>query len=74
MPISQNPLLERADSDCNRFLIPEDFTFQQFQGVMRKRLMLPETKSLYIFFMDNRINQNGTNEFLTDRQIDEEII
>ncbi|CDW88108.1 gamma-aminobutyric acid receptor-associated 2 [Stylonychia lemnae] len=47
-----------CDLEQTKFLIPGDFTFQQFQMVIRKRLQLPKTHSLYIFFHNNKLHAN----------------
>lgn len=59
-------LIERSNVETDltalqqtKFLIPVDFTFQQLQQVIRKRLTLDKTKSLYIYFSKNRLVQNG---------------
>ena len=42
-----------------RYLIPEDFRFQQFQQVIRNRLQLNKEQTLYIFFKNNKLYSNG---------------
>ena len=42
-----------------RFLIPDDFSYQQFMQVIRKRLSLPKTHALYIYFSNNKLHSNG---------------
>ena len=41
-----------------RYLIPFDFTFQQFLQVIRKRLVLEKDQALTIFFSNNKLQQN----------------
>lgn len=41
-----------------RYLIPFDFTFQQFLQVIRKRLTLEKDQALTIFFANNKLQQN----------------
>ena len=40
-----------------RYLIPYDFTFQQFSQVIRKRLILEKEDALNIFFSNNKLQQ-----------------
>eukprot|EP00347_Sterkiella_histriomuscorum_P006782 403351453 len=47
-----------TDLEQTKFLIPSDFSFQQFQLIIRKRLALPKTHSLYIFFQNNKLHAN----------------
>ncbi len=40
-------------------MIPIEFTFRQFQTVIRKKLSLPKTAAFYIFFSNNKLYANG---------------
>lgn len=37
------------DIDKNKFLVPGDLTFSQFMAIIRKRLILPSDKAIFIF-------------------------
>jgi len=56
----------------NRFLIPDDFDFQQFQGVIRKRLQLKPTQVMYIMLRSSTI-YGGGREIVFKARIDKKI-
>ena len=43
------------DIDKQKYLVPKDLTIGQFQYVIRKRLRLDPSKSLFIFFADANV-------------------
>eukprot|EP00826_Nyctotherus_ovalis_P036292 TRINITY_DN3204_c0_g1_i3.p3 TRINITY_DN3204_c0_g1~~TRINITY_DN3204_c0_g1_i3.p3 ORF type:complete len:137 (+),score=45.63 TRINITY_DN3204_c0_g1_i3:113-523(+) len=43
------------DLDQNKFLIPDEFNFQQLQGMVRKRLQLSPSQVIYLIFRSNRM-------------------
>ena len=50
-----------------RFLIPDDFSLQQFYVVIRKRLNLSKHDALYIFL----VNKDRTKSFKTSMALQE---
>ena len=56
--ISTNRSKGPFESQNFRYLIPFDFTFQQFMQVIRKRLVLEKDQALTIFFQNNKLQQN----------------
>lgn len=49
-----NQAKDMPDIDKNKFLVPGDLTFSQFMMIIRKRLIIPADKAIFIF-IDNTI-------------------
>mmetsp|Transcript_22373 Transcript_22373/g.21558 ORF Transcript_22373/g.21558 Transcript_22373/m.21558 type:complete len:123 (+) Transcript_22373:24-392(+) len=61
-------VIEKSDSEENlpdleqtKYLIPTDFSFQQFLQIIRERLKLDKNTALFIFFGDNKLKQSSKN-------------
>lgn len=71
--IYKDPKSSLVDIDKNKFLAPEDLTLGQFMCVIRKRIDIDESNSLYIFVNETVLaTTSSTIRILYDNNKDED--